>query len=547
MKKYFKYTIITVILLTILISSVHYANHMFIQEIEYTEKWGDALKLEKISQKDKSLISTIGDEIININIENSNTINFKILDTKGKLKRDGSSKLINYENIKVPNIQFIENNLIYIYENDLYVAKFENNKFSKSKKIINNVENMRVESNKDNILITTVNTEKVRVYELHNDEVKNIYEEDNVLNMKEAVYQEHGDNKYIVTLIEDDLGSVRLIMMPVNEKNREAIEISEVDTYSGYTIRDLNVDYLNEKVIITYVLNLSSKGFQSYNIEYSSVDSNTLEVKKGKLEQSQYKIGELESDIETYIKDDQLHIVASGVNYNNKYTQVNDIFDFIIGENGEINDLEFISTTQEYSNEINVVTLDNEIYLSFKDIVSGGYNVNLIGTSDDFMERKDITKDDYIDALLKSIPSPFIALAYTILRGFILLVMLIVPLAFAYVAYLSKNNDKDGIKTAIMIGLYIIANIIAYKFIYYKVGSTFYYPELFHHPLYSYIAPVIINLLSGIALFVFFKESKKKNHEFNYAVFAVFFICIDIYLSNLLYAPFVMVGKLISM
>jgi len=547
MKKYFKYTIITVILLTILISSVHYANHMFIKEIEYTEKWGDALKVEKISQKDKSLISTLGDEIISINIENKNTINFKILDAKGNVKRDGSGKLTNYENIKVPNIQLIENNLIYIYENDLYVSKFKNNKFIESKKVINNVDNMKVESNKDNILITTINKEEIRVYELQNDEIKNIYEADNDMNIKEAVYQEYGDNKYLVSLIQEGFETERLIMMPINEKNRESIEIAEVNTYSGYTIKDLNVDYLNEKVIITYVLKLSNKGHQSYDIEYSSIDLNTLEVKKGELEHSQYRIGELEADIDTYIKDDQLHIVASGINYNNKYTQVNDIFDFVIGESGEIKELEFISTTQEYSNEINVISLDNEIYLSFKDIVSGGYNVKLIGTSDAFMERKDITKDDYIDALLKSIPSPFIALAYTILRGFILLVMLIVPLAFAYVAYLSKNNDRDGIKAGIMIGLYIIANIISFKFLYYKVGNTFYYPELFYHPLYSYIAPVIINLLSGIALFVFFKESKKKNFEFNYAVFAVFFIGIDIYLSNLLYAPFMMVGKLISM
>lgn len=546
-KKYFTKTIVAIILLTILISSVHYANHFTIQELEYTEKWGEEVTIDKIGQKDKSLLSSVDDKIINLSIGNKNELKFQILNTTGEIEEEGTTKIDNYENIKTKNLQFVEDNLIYLYNNDIYLAKFEKNTFSKTKKIIENVDEMDLEYFDNRILVSAVNKDEIRVFEIKKNKVTNIYKEENNLNFINGRYLEVEGNEYIVGITEEGYDIQKLIMKPINLDNKELLTIKEVNSYSGYRIKDINIDYLDGKVIITYILNLSSKGMQTYEIEYSEINLNTMNLNSNKLSFSEYGVGRLDSDIDTYIYNGDLHIVGSGLNYNNKYTDVNDLFDFTVDEKGEVKELEFISTTQKYSNEFNIVTLEDNIYISFKDVIAGGYHVRIIGNSKEFIDQKDISTSDYIDALLKSIPSPFIASGYALLRTLIMFVMMIVPLFLAYVLYLSKNNDNEHIKTGIMIGIYAITNIIAFKFLFFKIGQNPYYPEIFYNSFFGIVAPIIINLLSAIALLVFIKESKKKNKDFSYAVFAVFFIGLDIYLNNLLYAPFVLVGKLISM
>lgn len=543
-KKYFMKTILTIILLVITLTSIHFINHLRIQRLEYTDKWGDELRIKEVGGNSKTFLSSIEDKILNVTIENTNTLNFQIINTNGELEEKGSKQLDNYDNIKVKYINLIEDKLIYLYEDDIYVSEFNNNQFSNTKKIIQNVKNMNAESNKENIIITTINKEDLRVYELDNTEVTNIYEGENNWDLKDVIYRQFEDKEYVFSITNDGYGIEKLVMIPISNEQDELI-LRETNNYLGYNIKNFNIDYLDEKVIITYILNLNNKGIQSNEIEYSKIDLKTLEIDNEKIEHSNYKIGNLRSDIDTYISNNDLHIIGSGLNRDNKYTQANDIFDFTIESDGKIKELEFISTTQEYSIETDIAIVDNDVFINFKDIISGSYNLNIIGTDDDFINREKDNIVYYRNALIRSITSPFIAVAFTILRGFILLIILIIPIAIVYMIYLRRNNEKDNIKAFIIIGIYIITNIVAYKFLYYQLGNIYYYPEILLNKSWQIFIPIIINLLSAITLYVFYKEGKKNDIYMPYVMLAVFFIAIDIYFNNILYAPFEMIEKLI--
>ncbi|MBS4535207.1 hypothetical protein GOQ29_06180 [Clostridium sp. D2Q-14] len=542
-KNYIK-TISIVIILIIIISLIHFINHLKIQQLEYTDKWGDELELKELDEKEKNFLSNIDDELLSVTIEDENLLNFQILDINGKLKENGSTQLDNYINIKVNDIKLVENKLIYLYEDDVYFTELNDNKFTNTKKIIKNVDNMNVERNKENIIITTINEENIRVFELDNTQVKNIYEVKNDLDLKDAFYQKINNKEYIFSISNDGYGNEKLIMIPTNNEESELV-IREVNNNTGYKIKDFNIDYLDEKIIITYILNLNYQGIQSNDIEYSIIDFDTFEIENKKIDHSMYKIGNLESDIETYIVNNELHIVGSGLNYDNKYTKVNDIFDFTMEKNGNIKGVEFISTTQRYSNEVQISQIKDNVFMTYKDIITKGSKLNFIGTSDEFINRDRDNISYYKSSLIRSIPSPLIAMSYTLLRGFILMVMLLVPIAILYIVYLKKDSENDKIKAGIIIGIYIIINIIAHNFLYYEVGNGYYYPEILFNKSYQILIPIVINLLSGIVLYVFSKEISKNNIEVSYFILSLVFIVMDIYLNNILYAPFLMVGKLI--
>lgn len=541
-------TIISLILVIVLFSSIHFFNHLNIQELEYTEAWGEAVKINKISTSDKSLISNYKGNIITVNTSSPNIVNYSILNSNGQSIKSGKSNLINFNNIKVDNIKLISNKLFYIYKNKLYVSEFQKEEgFSKSKNILSNIIDFTAHKSDKGITITSVSEDTIEVY-LLGDSINRIFKVDNDLGVEKAYYRQVNgvDSLYCISTENYDIQKV--LVMSLNGKNKGNIfKIEEVNKYSGYNINELNIDYIDNNVIITYVVNLNNQGYSSNNIKYNFFDIENFENEKYSFENKKYDISRIGLDIDTYIDSNKLHIVGSGKNIKNKYTDTSDIFEIIVNQKGEIEKSEFISTTQKYSKNVKLINKGNETYVIFDEIISEGYITSLISNNEQFLSNETITKDDYIDALYKSSTSPLIALGYSFLRGFIILLFMLIPFWGIYLFIKNKRIESEKIKSAIVILAYIILNLLLFEFLYFKlVKQVQFYPDILYTNIYRIIAPLIINIVSLIVVVIFYRESDKNNKEYTYVVFSTFFIILDVYLSNIVHSPFSFIGKLIK-
>lgn len=541
-KIYFR-TTITIVLLVIIMLSIHFFNLLNIQEVSFTDDWSEDFKIGETTDRDFKL-SSLRNNLLNLNAKTPNILNFNIIDKDGNVKEKGTTKISNFEFKKVNQSYLIEDKYIYLYEGNVYLSKFESNRFLDPIKIIEDVKYLTVKDIDRNVYITTTNDKEIRVSDIKNEKIENLYEKDNTENVKYAYYFTSKEDDYLVAIENKGRESELLTLSFLNDNN-ENIILEDVNKYSGYSIKDINIDNLDKKISISYILRMNKQGIRSYEMKNIQIDKSNLKVQKNEYSLRNYNVDNLDSDIETYVKDNKQHIVASGDNLKNEFSsEKNDIFDMTLKDNGEIEDITFISTTDKYSSEIEISSIDKNKYIVFSEVESGRYNLRIFSNSETMMGRERVTREDYISVILKVIVIPLISIMYSVIRGLILLFFMAVPLAIVYFTYFNKGYSKDKIKIALIIGIYIITNIIAFKFIYFTKGNEVYYSTLFYSKYFRIIGPIITNLLTAIATFIFYREVKIKNLDLSFIAYPVFFIVIDVFLNNILYVPFLSLFKL---
>lgn len=538
--KIFFRTILIVIVLVIVMISMHFYNFLNISEISFTDDWSEDFKIGETNDDDFKL-SSLEDNILNLNIEKPNKFNFNIIDKKGEVKDSGTTEISNFEYKNVNQSYLIKDKYIYLYKNNVYMSTFDGDKFLEPIKIIENVNYLTVRMLDENIIITTSNDEKVLAYKFQNEELENIFEKENDRNIKSAYYSPE-DNLLISV---EDKGRDRELLTLFNEKKNENIVLVDINKYTGYSIKDINIDNLEDRLVVTYLKRLNKDGSKDYQINNIRIDKDTLDFESTKYYLDNYDIYNLESDIETYVVNNEIHIIGSGENSRNQYSSdKNDIFDMTLKKNGEVKNVEFISTTDEYSNQIEIVKFNGSKYVVFNDVVYDSDDLRIFSDSEEMMAKEGITREDYLSAGLKAVVIPFISIMYTVIRGLMIIFVMALPLGIFYFTYFNKGYSKDSIKIAVMIGIYIIANIIVFKFIYFTQGNEIYYPNFFFSNFYRILGPLSMNMISGLATFIFYKESKKKGMELSFIAYPTFFIIIDVFLNNILYVPFLTIFRL---
>ncbi|MGO1477838.1 hypothetical protein [Senegalia sp. (in: firmicutes)] len=541
-KVYFR-TIIIILVLVVVMLSIHFFNLLNIRNLSFTDDWSQDFKLGKTKDRDFKL-SSLDEKLLNLNVESKNILKFNIINKDGSIDETGSNEISNFEFEKVNQSYLVKNNYIYLYEKNVYLSKFDSNKFIEPIKIIDDVNYLTVEEQGEDIYITISNDEKISVSKIENEKIENIYEKDNTENIKSAYYTADEKGEYIIAIENQGVESELITFYPL-KNNGEKIVLEDVNKYSGYSIKDINIDNLDGKLSISYILRINQKGIRINEIKNIQIDKLTNKIKKNDYDLREYNIENLDSDIETYVEDNNIHILGSGENGNNNFSsEKNDIFDIRLNEDGEIVDNTFISTTDKYSSKIAVSEINNNKYIVFSEIVSNEYDLRIFSDAKDMIDRESVIKEDYMSVLSKVVVIPLISIMYTVIRGLILLFFMVVPLAIFFFTYFNSGDSKDKVKILGMIGIYIITNIIAFRFVYFTKGNEVYYPAFFYSNIYRIIGPIITNILTTIATFVFYREGKIKGSDLSFLAYPVFFVILDVFLNNIFYVPFLTLFRL---
>ncbi|MGO1818668.1 MAG: hypothetical protein ACTH0S_03185 [Senegalia sp. (in: firmicutes)] len=166
-KVYFR-TIIIILVLVVVMLSIHFFNLLNIRNLSFTDDWSQDFKLGKTKDRDFKL-SSLDEKLLNLNVESKNILKFNIINKDGSIDETGSNEISNFEFEKVNQSYLVKNNYIYLYEKNVYLSKFDSNKFIEPIKIIDDVNYLTVEEQGEDIYITISNDEKISVSKIENE------------------------------------------------------------------------------------------------------------------------------------------------------------------------------------------------------------------------------------------------------------------------------------------------------------------------------------------------------------------------------------------
>jgi len=105
---------------------------------------------------------------------------------------------------------------------------------------------------------------------------------------------------------------------------------------------------------------------------------------------------------------------------------------------------------------------------------------------------------------------------------------------------LYKENDEK-IRKIILIGLFVVINLISFKFNYIEGTRLAQTPDYLVRGFAFLLVPLIINIISIFGFHILDKEKA----EIGLLWKIIFLLTIDAYIANLIYTPFIMINKII--
>lgn len=534
-------TIASIIIITLLLIGIHMYFNLSIQARTNSDDWSRSVKIGEGENNWNPLIGDLGDSLLTATFNKDGSLNYFLVDKSGNLIKDGK---IDKENIRITNkknVALAQDKLCYISNNNLYLSVFDSEKgFLEPKVILNNVEKFSLNIVEDRIVLQSFNEDKIFISEVINNELKDIVTLDNTWNTYKVVYNVFSGQEEVFIVHKSSRSDVETVR--INIENGKALDSEKLDNKQisvNASINDFEISYLDGKYYIFYETTQVAGGSRSVYGELRIIDRNTLEADAKTYIMDGYLNGitKLGEDYTLFKGDSGIQIIATAQNLMDKYSVSPDIFILTVHDDGTLSEPEFISSSEAYTIKPSIINTDEGQYVIFLDIITGGqYSLNIISDNDSFkVTASGYTRDDYKAAFLKAITAPIFALSYIVMRtGIVNLVYVVFAFLVVYLIIKSLGIRNEKIKSILFILAYIGINIWRFDNNFYVGASKYLMPEILTMSIMMIVVPLLINLVSGLITFIFYREFKR----FEYFTYIVFFIAIDLYLSNLLYAPF---------
>ncbi|EOC99566.1 hypothetical protein [Caldisalinibacter kiritimatiensis] len=532
-------TIIVIFAILVGFIGLHMYNHLRIQSISYTGEWGRGVEIGSAGINHNPLIEGFEDNILTITFDKKGQVNYSLVKSDGTLVKNGIAQIDGFNKNKIKDVYLIRNNLYYVKDSKLYKVSFnENSMFSTPETLVGNIEGFNYEVIDDVVYIQAYNKDKIQLYSIDNNKLKLEETFKNIWNIKDIYLRELNGQRYMfivnkVNELSDEVLGGNLI--DFKENNLKKVDKLEylVNTYIG----EIDIIPNEDKFFMVYpVMKILPGGQRSVTIEVKSMDAKKLNVVDATFI-SDTNIADLNDRIDVLLYNDGIRLFGSGLNTDNKYALKADIFMIDIDSSCNIKSTTYLSSTEHYSKNPTILDNDKGSYLAWLEIKDSGYRLMLNSTNEDFKRSSyTYTQQDYKNAFLKALVTPFYAIALTAIKGTVVLIFSI--LVFIPAVFIIKKMDikDDKKKFFIFLGVYIIYNLFTFKNMYYRGTGVEFIPDILKSNFMIYIVPIALNILSAIVLFAYYRDKK----YFNYLKYLVLFIGADIYFINLLYAPFSM-------
>ncbi len=544
--KYIK-TLLVFILINIIILGFHTNNYIKIKTLNYSEDWNRGLEIDTSNWYDEVILSYFDDNILNVVVDDTGKLKYSLFDIQGKLIKQGNTK-INYDRNNSKEIYLLGNSLFYLYDNNMYMSSYQIDKgFKEPKIILKNIASFTAEEVNGEKIIEAFNDEQVLFFKLHNNNISLIEKIDNRWNLTKAYLRKNGERDLIFLLTEEENYEDNLLMGEIVDGNVKSIKkIAEAGGLTKKQICNLNINELDSNTVIFYIERIFSQGKADHYIRYKFINNDTFNIvteNRISKRDSQYGISSIGQDGFSYIEKNNVHIIARGQNIKNKYSSYNDVFDISLDSQGNYLNTEFISTTYYNTRLGSMIDTGYGQYMIIKDIKNHQYSLLLASNYENFITNNKISKEDYKYSILQSLSSPFYAIASMImLNGQIAILYVFVLYLIAGLVLKKLKIDNKKIQFWVFLGVYLLISLFTFKDNYYTQQALKYMPELLKANWIAYGICILINLVSGLMLYVFYKDNNKKSIY----LYLALFIIVDVYLDNLLYVPFVFVKTLLS-
>jgi len=539
-------TIALVILITILALGYHTYIHLNIDRERFDNSWGYEKEVSISEMNAEPLIVSYKDNILVISYKESGALLYKIISKNGKIIEQGNEEISKFNKNKVGNVELVGNEIYFIEDNNLYKLAFnEGDGFSNKIIVKKNIEGFNIVADSN---FTLYNSKEIYSYDYTDGKLieKDYFslKEDNLI---DAFVLNKNGNSIIITYRK--LSSEEIVISyNLANFDREPVEIGKIkSTYNIYIGKTKNAYNNGIITISTSFKEYGQQGTETLKKQIYSINlKNQKLIYSTLINSNKFKLVNNFEDFSDLGKiGNDVYLIGSGVNRDNQYVNKNDIFITKINSSGEFYDISFISNTFKYSQNPVLFELKDDGYAFWMEVEKDGYKIMFNSNNDEFLEvSSKVEYSEVKDAFLKALVGPFFALSMLLIKSSIMIVLFFAVIAVAYMIMYNKDLYKENdekIRKIILIGLFVVINLISFKFNYIEGTRLAQTPDYLVRGFAFLLVPLIINIISIFGFHILDKEKA----EIGLLWKIIFLLTIDAYIANLIYTPFIMINKII--
>ncbi|MDW7667875.1 MAG: hypothetical protein SCJ93_03550 [Bacillota bacterium] len=546
MKKIPFKTVLAILLILIVMLTYHTYIHLNIDRERYDNSWGYETEVSFSEMNAEPIAGKIGENLLIITFEDSGNLYYKLINKEGEVISEDREDISKLNNNKAQNLELVNRELFFITNNNMYKLTFsQENGFSEKILVKENISGFNVVDD-DNF--TLYNSNEIYSYSYIDENLEEnqafTLNEDNII---DAFVLNKNGNSILITYRKKSSEEVNVYYNLINFDNNP-VEIGTIKSvyniYKGGTENTLNDGVLTVNSNFTEYGQQGSKTLKKllYSINLKNQDLLYSKV----INSNNFKdIINLEDIVDLETINGEVYMIGSGFNPENNYTNNNDIFITKINSSGEFYDTSYISNTFKYSQNPTLVESNGEAHSFWFEVESDNYKVMYNSNNEEFLGKSSKIKTDEIkDAMLKASSGPFFALSMLFIKSSIMIVLFFAVLAVAYMIMYNKDlyeENNERIRKAILIGIFIIINLISFKFNYIEGTRLYQTPSYLIGGISNIVVPLLINIFSIGIFYILDRERKEMGLLWK----LLFLLVLDAFIANLIYTPFIMINKII--
>ncbi len=535
-----------IFLIIVIMLAYHTYIHLNIDRERYDNSWGYETEVSFSEMNAEPIAGKIGENLLIITFEDSGNLYYKLTNKKGEVISEDREDISKLNNNKAQNIELVNRELFFITDNNMYKLTFDQeNGFSEKILVKDNISGFNVVEDYN---FTLYNSNEIYSYSYIDEKLLEnqtfVLNEENII---DAFVLNKNGNSILITYRKESSEEVNVFYNLVNFDNKP-VEIGTIKSvyniYKGGTKNTLNDGVLTVTSNFTEYGQQGSKTLKKllYSINLKTQDLLYSRV----INSNNFKeIINLEDIIDLETINGEVYMIGSGFNPENNYTNKNDIFITKINSYGEFYDTSYISNTFRYSQSPTILQEKGEAFSFWLEVGSENYKVMYNSNNEEFLEMSSKIKSDEIkDALLKASSGPFFALSMLLIKSSIMIVLFFAVLSAVYMIMYNKDlyeENNERIRKIILIGVFIIINLISFKFNYIEGTRLYQTPSYLIGGVSNIIIPLIINIFSIGIFYIFDRERKETGLLWK----ILFLLVLDAFIASLIYTPFIMINKII--
>lgn len=538
------FTIIAILLTVILFVGYNAIVHINIQKMSYSENWGGHTSVGRSGMNVEPVAGRYGQNALVLTFDNNGGILYSELDSRGNIINEGREDIEFFNRNTSENILVVDGRIFFIRDGNLYMSVFlGEGGVGEAELILKNCDHMSIVDRRH---ITAFNDEWIYSLKSEGGKVSMERKIENIWNLETAYIIEEGNLSFLYLLHTPDTSSLEVLFGSCENTGdlRTAKVISSTKNmyygYTSYVMKD-GVFYTNTPIKV-----VGAQGSVTLSNLLVSVEMENGKIGFAKeLSESPFPaLYNIDYNANILNIDGEVYLCGSGYNADNEFTSYNDIFLSRVRDEGSLEKPEYISNTYRFSRNPVVVELDNSQHIAlWLDVAGLEYELVYNSTEEEYRNASSaISSEDYKLALQRASVVPFYALSFMFIRSFFMLIVFFSVLGVIYMVMLNRGykNWNRGLK--ILVAVYIVINLLTFNFNYISGSRMSYMPDYLYGGVFSIIVPLLINALSILALWIFHRERPDTGVLWK----LILLIVLDSFYANLLYSPFLILGKLIN-